>query len=185
MRHKAAHIVHGFNVRDRGKGTLDLLQPHLNEAGYTVYDRDYGWKGLLGVRIHNARVAQQIANSAQEGDIGVGHSNGCTILAMAADAGAPFDGLILINPALPNDRVFAPRLKWVDVYYSTGDLAVAAAMALRLLPWNWGGHQWGDMGRVGYRGSDPRVRAFEMDGRHSDIFKIPEVLRLMVERRRA
>lgn len=167
----AGYLIHGFNVSDHGRSTVRRMEPYLRESGYGPQVVGYGWLGMIGVRIQNPRIAKTIAESVQEGDIGVGHSNGCTILALAADAGAPFTGLILINPALPVHRHFAHGLKWVHVYYSTGDLAVAAAMALRILPWNWGGQQWGDMGRRGYTGSDKRVQSFNTgDHRHSDIF---------------
>lgn len=171
-----AHLVHGFNVRDQGMNTTDRLRPYINDAGMNVCDHDYGWMGLVGVRIFNKRIAEEIANCARKGDIGIGHSNGCTILSLAADAGAALTGLILINPALPPERAFAPQLEWIHVYYSSGDTAVQAARALQVLPWNWSvwgaKPQWGNMGATGYRGEDPRVCSFLTgEHRHSDIFK--------------
>lgn len=161
---KTAHFVHGFNVSDSGANTTDRLVPFFSAAGYNVHEHDYGWFGLLQVRFLNGRVAKRVAKSVRPGDIGVGHSNGCAILARAA-ALVPFDGLVLVNPALDKDTEFPASLRWIHVYHSNGDAAVSLA---RFLPM----HQWGDMGRVGYCGDDGRVLNFDHspDG-HSDIFK--------------
>jgi hypothetical protein len=145
-----AHLLHGFNVRDGGENTIDKLKPYLERAGFTPFDHDYGWLGLLGVRLHNGRIAQDVASKVKPGDIGIGHSNGCAILAEAARLGAPFAGLVFINPALDEDCVVAPHVKFVHVYHNEGDYAVWTA---RLLRFN---HPWGAMGRDGFKGTDPR-----------------------------
>lgn len=156
------HLVHGFNVTDGGKRTTDRLAPFFRGAGLSTRQHDYGWIGLLGVRFANPRIAARIVPSVKPGDIGCGHSNGCLILAMAADLGAPFAGLVFINPALETERAIARHVKWVHVYHNRGDVPVEAAQALDALPWNWGHrHPWGSMGNVGYLGPDPRVRNFD------------------------
>lgn len=145
------HLLHGFNVRDAGKASTDRLKPYFYAAGYQVLDHDYGWLGLVGVRLLDARIAARVAASVVPGDIGCGHSNGCTILSMAAEMGAPFAGLVYINPALDRDTPLAPHIPFAQVYNNDGDDAVEAARFLVA-------HPWGDMGRVGYIGPDWRYQ---------------------------
>lgn len=170
---RRAHVVHGFNVRDGGKATTDRLHPYLAGAGFEVVDEDYGWIGLLGVRLFNGPLARGIADrailnsNAGVKPVGIGHSNGCAILARAADLGAPFEALVLINPALDAERVIAPQVRQVHVYHSRHDAAVRTARWLR-----W--HEWGDMGARGYQGpADARYKCFDcsdyIEG-HSAIF---------------
>lgn len=146
-------LVHGFNVKDNGKGTTGKLAQRLPLEGKPCQFR-YGWKGLLGVRLFNGLLARLLSDMTSDGAVGIGHSNGCAILHRAAAAGAPFRHLILINPALDNDAEFAPGIERIDVLYNPTDPWVAAA---RWLPH----HPWGDMGRHGYSGHDPRVRNFD------------------------
>ena len=156
------HLVHGFNVSDNGRGSTDRLVPYFRKAGFTTRQHDYGWMGLLGARFRDPRIAARIARTVKPGDIGCGHSNGCTILAMAADLGTPFAGLVLINPALEADRVVARQVRWIDVYHNRGDVAVKASEFLDWLPWNLGGgHPWGDMGNKGFVGTDARYRNYD------------------------
>jgi len=165
-------LLHGFNVSDEGERTVGRLQPYFEQAGYVVRRPRYGWLGLLGVRVLNKRFARLLADLAEPGDVVVGHSNGCAIAVEAADLGAPFSQLVLINPALDSDRVFAPQIQRVHIWYSPSDTPVAFA---RLLPW----HAWGDMGAVGYRGPyDPRVSSYNKENGyaisssgHSDVFE--------------
>lgn len=160
------HLLHGFNVTDRGRDTTDRLIPHFRGAGFCVRDHDYGWFGLLQVRFRNKAVAQDLSKQVYHGDIGVGHSNGCTILAQAADMGAPFRGLVFINPALEAERYVAPQVEWINIYYNAGDVPVRVAKYL----WH---HPWGNMGQVGFSGEDDRVHnvdCSETVNGHSDIF---------------
>ena len=149
----AVHLVHGFNVTDDGGATTDRIAPYFEAAGFRPVEQDYGFLFLLGAWICNNRVAKRIAKQVKPGDIGCGHSNGCAILTRAADAGAPFDGLVLINPALDADFTFAPQLRWIHVYYNQDDGAVKLA---ELIP-HFLNKRWGAMGARGYVGTDPRV----------------------------
>lgn len=160
-----AHIVHGFNVKDAGKGTTDTLKPFLYAAGYEVLDQDYGWFGLLSVRFRNDDVARRIAKSVLPGDIAFGHSNAGDILRQAAWLGAPFKGIVLIHPALDRDTRLAPQVEWVQVYHSSKDEVVVASKFL------WFNHPWGDMGNVGYKGQDARWTNFEERFEHSEMFQ--------------
>lgn len=148
-------LVHGFNVRDGGRGSTDRLRPYLQEAGFRVYEADYGWMGLLGVRMNRTRMARKIAvlSDRYKCTIAIGHSNGCHFLREATFGQASIPWLVLINPALDSDADFSPHIKGVQVHYAEDDIVVPWA---RLIP----GSPWGDMGRRGYRGDDPRVESF-------------------------
>jgi hypothetical protein len=165
-------LIHGFNVSDEGEGTVGKLGPMFEAAGYTVKRPRYGWRGLLGVRALNKTFSRMITDMSEPGDIAVCHSNGAAIAAEAADLGAPFSQLVLINPALDHDRRFPRQLDAIHVWHSPSDGPLKFA---RLLPW----HSWGNMGAVGYRGpADARVTNYnkQSDFRvsssaHSDIFE--------------
>jgi pimeloyl-ACP methyl ester carboxylesterase len=164
-------LLHGFNVRDDGDGTVGKLAPYFEGAGFRVKRPRYGWTFLLGVRYLNPRASRMIADLAEPGDIVVGHSNGCAIAVGAAEHGAPFSAMVLINPALDSDYRFPRQLERIHIWHSPSDAPVSWA---RFLPW----HAWGDMGAVGYRGPfDPRVTSFNKENgyrisshAHSDVF---------------
>jgi pimeloyl-ACP methyl ester carboxylesterase len=164
---RGAHIVHGFNVDDGGAKTTNLLMPHLKQAGFRILDHDYGWFGLVQVRLCNGGIAETVRAATRRGDIGIGHSNGCAILMEAAQRGAQFTGLVLINPALDEDCKAPAQVRWIHVYHNREDSPVKWSRILLL-------HPWGAMGRHGYRGKDERYTNFdcypEVQG-HSDIFK--------------
>jgi len=164
-----AWLVHGYNIKDDGASTIDRLRPHLQAVGFAVMDIDYGWRGLLGVRLHNDKTAQQIARLAQPGDVGFGHSNGCAILHQASQLGAGLSGLVYVNPALNKNAVPGPKTDWCHVWHTKHDWTVQWA---KFLPF----HTWGNMGRVGFRGQDVRVCNFDMSASvsgHSHVFRDP------------
>jgi hypothetical protein len=165
-----AHLVNGWNVSDGGANTVDKLKPYLNGIGLSTLDHDYSFPGifpgLVQVRFGNTRVAESVFRHAHRGDIGIGHSNGACILAQAALMGAPLTGLVLINPALDEDFIVAPQVKWIHVYHSHNDYAVWFAKLLRFR------HPWGAMGRVGFKGTDPRYTNVDYTPfGHSDVFQ--------------
>ena len=160
-------LLHGFNVSDGGTGSIDKLKPYLRGE---VCEYDYGWKGLLGVRMANKGLAEKLARMVSPGDVGIGHSNGCAILHLASHMGAKFRKLVYINPALDSDAAPGPHVESLDVWHSPSDAPVRLA---RWLPW----HAWGDMGAKGYTGPDERVKNFDKQSAfslsssgHSDVF---------------
>lgn len=165
------HLVHGFNVRDGGKGSIAKLAPAFTSADFEVVTFAYGWLFLARVRFGTSKLARKLAASVRPGDIGVGHSNGCNLLNEAAWLGAPFAHLVYINPALDSDAALAPQVKSLDVWHSPSDAAVRVARVLWF-------HPWGDMGAVGYQGRpDSRIRSFNKErdfavssSGHSDVF---------------
>lgn len=150
-------LVHGFNVSDGGKGSIDHLRPVL-EAVYspTVHEFDYGYTFLLGALFGNPGRSRELARLSSRGDIGIGHSNGCALLHRASNLEqSHFDHLIYINPALDSDAVPGQKVKTLDVLYSPDDAATTVAA---WIPWVL----WGDMGNKGYTGQDPRVKNYNL-----------------------
>ncbi|RLB66444.1 MAG: hypothetical protein DRH08_06160 [Deltaproteobacteria bacterium] len=165
--------VHGFNVRDGGESTIGKIEPALSER-HDVCDFDYGWIGLLGVKLFGKRIARNLSKQVTVGSVGIGHSNGCMELIRACEYGAPFNHLILINPALDNDINIPINVSRVDVLHNIDDDVVTMA---KWYPFSY----WGDMGRVGYTGSDTRVHnhetfsLFNVSG-HSAVFSRADVV---------
>ncbi|MDX2464470.1 MAG: hypothetical protein QNK31_08185 [Porticoccus sp.] len=148
-----AVVVHGFNVSDRGKNTTAQLIPYFENENVEAEQFSYGWLGLMGVYFLNLRIVEQLVQKIAPGDIGIGHSNGCVIIHMAAHYGAPFRNIVYINPALNSNVSFAPHLEQIQVYHNDRDLAVKFGSWLRaLMPWApLGDPLWGDMGARGYQ----------------------------------
>lgn len=157
------HLAHGFRVRDRGANTVHRIEPLLVAEGLEVRRFSYPFTHLLFSWHWNTRWAvEELCERVQPGDGLIGHSHGCAIAARAAEAGAPFRWMILVQPALNANREFAAGLEQVHVYFNRGDAAVLAGKwwrrKTRLMPWRWRNpHDWGAMGRYGYLGGDRRI----------------------------
>lgn len=139
-------LAHGFNVRDSGKETTDKLLPYLK--AYNIQQADYGFLGLVGVRLYNDNIAKLIAGMVNDSTTGIGHSNGCAILVDAAKQTDRIKRLILINPALDSDTEFPNSVEQITIICNSHDTTVKAS---KWLPW----HVWGQMGKVGYTGENP------------------------------
>ena len=155
-------LVHGFNVKDGGKGTTDGLRPYFEAKGFTVLEFDTGWRFLAGVRFGNGKRARRLARMIRPGDILVGHSDGCNLINLASwhQSGAKGKPVacIYLNPALDRDTQLAPQVSAALVFYTRTDKIVAVANWLRF-------HPWGDMGRVGYI----EKNQVYLDGRYHNI----------------
>ncbi len=183
-RQETVILTHGFNVKDGGAGSIDKLKPYLGD--FRLLEADYGWFGLLSVRLYNDNIARMIKGMTPPQSIGIGHSNGCTLLMKACEFGASFRHLILINPALDKDTKIPLQVDRVDVLHNNYDNVVTAS---RFRPW----HPWGEMGRTGYRGDDPRVfnhetfHLFGVQG-HSEVFfksaDLAEYINMLIEEER-
>lgn len=168
-------LLHGFNVTDPMKSVGKLI-PYLEQEDIEPKLFRYGWIFLLGARFGNKRIARMFADVVEEGDMVIGHSNGCCIAHMAAHLGAPIERMAYINPALDRDARLAKQVQHLDVWHSPSDKPVRFA---RVLPWN----AWGDMGAVGYSGKpDTRITNFDKEhmqiahsDSHSDVFTYPKI----------
>ena len=138
------YLLHGFNVKDGGKNTIDHLIEPLTNAGHEVVEIDYGRLLRVRVRLLNEPIARVIAATVTPGSILIGHSNGATLAWMAAKFGAPVSKIFLINPALDRDA----ELPGVPVvcYHSPSDKVTWLA---KFIP----GSPWGSAGRNGLIGS--------------------------------
>lgn len=174
------YLIHGFNVKDRGAETTDRLKPHLAGYGYTPVDLDYGWTGMIKVRLCNRSIARAMAAAIIPGSAVIGHSNGAALIYQAARAGARFSHVTLINPALDSDLTIKGADS-VNVWFSPSDRIVWAARWLRR-------HTWGDQGRVGCTERDARYHninadiAFADQVGHSGIFDKERRLQAIVRR---
>jgi pimeloyl-ACP methyl ester carboxylesterase len=168
------HLLHGIHTEE-GDNTVANLSPHLSvSTNLSVIYHRYGYASAFTTRALNPLRAETLAREVSPGDIAVGHSNGaCLIWMMAKDYGCRFSGVVLINPALDEDKGFSKESvsHFIHVYYNGGDKAVSWAEFFF-------GHPWGQMGKIGYTGNDDRVRNYDCFGNdhdkpawgHSDIF---------------
>lgn len=170
-------FVHGFNVEDDGEKTINKLEEYVEKRH--VLHGNYGHFGLFGVRFFNKNIARTISGMTPSDTVAIGHSNGCTILVRAAEYGAKFSRLILINPALNRDMDFPEHIERIDIFHNIDDTTVSWS---KWLPF----HRWGAMGRYGSSSKDPRVfnhetkKLFNVSG-HSTIFNESGKLALYIK----
>lgn len=137
------HLIHGIHTSQPG-GTVAKLKPFFEGAGYEVVVHNYGYAHALTARFINPFRAIWLATKIEDGDVVVGHSNGCTLAWMISNKYRNNLGLVYINPALDDDAE-SYNSKWVNVYFNKGDEVVHWSKLLFA-------HPWGEMGRVGYTG---------------------------------
>jgi len=159
-------LVHGFNVWDGGKKSIQTLIPYFEKRGCTVDTLAYGWFGLIQARFCNDEVASELAkrvntleHQGYERVIVVGHSNGCAIAHLASPSIIhPNVKYVYINPALRREAEPAPVIQGIDVWYNGSDWAVALS---KILIWRATERPWGIMGRIGYTGYNPKFRNYD------------------------
>lgn len=174
------YLLHGYNVKDGGARTVGRLKYPLMQKGIDTRIPDMGDLSLIDVRFANQNIAKVIASMAGGPRNVIAHSNGALIANYAADAGLQIPKLVLISPALNKNFSFSSNIKSVVVYHSLGDAVLWFSHWLAM-------HGWGKMGRVGYTGSDKRVK--NVDGEayfgkslgHSSWFAYPDILQAIAE----
>jgi len=175
-------LVHGFNVSDGGAGTTGRLAEHYRkDPRYEVSEFSTGWRGLLGVRVSNKRRAQQLAARIQEGDILIGHSDGCNLIDMAVHEHTSMHpgkvNCVYFNPALDRDTALGKAVSKCIVFHTVSDRIVWLSRWLAF-------HPWGEMGMCGYKATKPSLHdprylniSYESIGHHglghSGVFKSP------------
>jgi hypothetical protein len=167
-------LVHGFNVRDKGKRSIDTLAPHLERLGWQVDkdEADYGWIGLLGVRLFKRKIVKRLVKALWDADLIITHSNGANFATAALNKMHSWDEYFVahISPALNTTTPCPNSVFSMLVLHTKNDWAVRLAS---LLPF----HPWGSMGAYGYLGKrDGRVTSEDYTGiveGHSDWFSDP------------
>ncbi len=172
---KSLVLVHGFRVRDGGARTVDRLASGLFQRGYQVDkdDADYGWHGLIRVRLFHYSAVERIAAALVDADVIIDHSNGRNYSDQAIWLAAESQPeqrwhVISISGAWGNNEAIHPCISRMDVLHTHNDRAVKVARWLRF------NHPWGNIGAVGYRGADPRVHNHDYTYRvsgHSNWFE--------------
>ena len=166
---KTIYLVHGFNVRDGGDATVNMLIPGLIAQGHKVRSIKYGHVGRLGVRACNDNTAATIASTVEPNSVIIAHSNGAALVYEAAQLGARFSDVFLINPALDNTKEIA-NAKRTTVFYAPSDPWTKLA---KWIPFS----NWGNMGATGYRGLNEFIVNINLDKlvdgimKHSGIFQ--------------
>lgn len=170
-------LIHGFNVSDKGVGSVGELRGFFAAKNYPYHILKYGHSFLLDTRFRNDNVARRVAEYIKNADrpvVVVGHSNGCTITYLAMTLyGAKPGHCVFINPALRSD-IKLPNVCSYDVWHSPSDKPVKWARWLPKAKFR----PWGDMGAVGalsVEGLDlinfNKEVAYEViSDRHSDVF---------------
>ncbi|MCK4871082.1 MAG: alpha/beta hydrolase [Gammaproteobacteria bacterium] len=181
-------LVHGFNVYNPEK-SVGKLRTFFEVRGCPTVIINYGHTGLIETRRKNPKIAKKIAAVVSAAKkvhpnrevIVVGHSNGCAIMHLATTKyAAAIDTSVYINPALEKHLAPGAAVKRCHVWHSPSDKPVKWGKRLsRIIPKRWfNARPWGEMGAVGYIGTDKRMFNFNKQAdfllvsrEHSDMFK--------------
>ncbi len=163
-------IVHGFNVFDGGKKSIDKLAPYLKEKypGAEIDKDSTDYKhGLIKVRFFSGPTVKRISEALHDADLVIGHSNGCnyTMKAVKRYVRNKYLHIINISPAL-NRKQRLRKLVFhkMDTFHSEGDWVVKLSTWLPF-------HPWGRAGAKGIKTTDPRHDNHAMkDPGHSSWF---------------
>lgn len=148
--------INGINRS--GPATVERMGIQLQAAGREVHRLTYPTRTWTGTRnrrnqyLDAVRMINQLPT--QPVDV-VAHSWGCMLACRMMELGGSdiFRNVIFFAPAIDRDWVFPLKaFRRLYVIHNEQDRAVWAA---RMFFTGW--HPWGDMGRVGYAGTDPRV----------------------------
>ena len=143
---KRVILVHGAGVFLGNSRLFNLYKP-LKDKGFTVNRFRYGYVFVLTSFIGNIFASKKLGKIIKDGDIVIGHSNGCLVADMAIKhavsyGGMPMDAsLICLAPALDTQRLFDWRWNNITIIRSPGDYTSLA----EYIPF----HPWGAMMRDG------------------------------------
>lgn len=168
------HLIHGIHTEPNSP--VKELIPYLVKEGFDVRYPEYGYELAVETRLLNPMIEGILLPYIEEGDILIGHSNGCALAYHLMQQGAPAVGAVFINGALETSIVRPGTCKWIDVYCNSGDTVTELA--------KWGAHYgladnvWGELGHLGYIGKDPKIQTLHCDTTsgepvvmgHSDLF---------------
>ena len=160
-------LVHGFNVRDGGAHTVDVIEPCILASGHDV-DRDegdYGYFNLFMVSLikskQRQRVLYRLAEAFKSADVIWTHSNGQNFSNQALDMLPPEYNntkvLIATSPAANCKTPIPQAVKAQLVMHTPNDWAVRLSS---YIPFS----RWGRQGARGYEGDDNRNTNYEDKG---------------------
>lgn len=157
---KVVKLVHGIRALNKGLGTMRGLRDVLRARGREAKIVEYGY---VLVPVTNRKAVSAVMAGVEPGDTVVAYSNGAWASVQAAELGKQMTHLVLVSPALHKGHAFPDHIHRIDVFYDPDDVPTRLAKWWRkftgIFPWRWGSpHGWGEMGRTGYSGTDPRVR---------------------------
>ena len=170
-------LVHGFNVWDGGRNTIDRLKPYLPPP---IVEHDYGPVLLLGLRCRNAQTVRDIGQALTPGSVLIGHSNGALICwEVARRYPHKVAGVVTINAAMRRDTQWPSYMPVLNLY-NPKDWAVLLGRIWSRLT-SLGGltpHGWGAAGRYGFTADQDHVQNLCTTGaqwehqasRHSGVF---------------
>lgn len=168
-------VVHGIHTAV-GDPVVEGLLPYLKAAGLDPVYVDYGWIAGVETRIANPLIVDTMLPFVNPGDIYVGHSNGCAIGYDLMRLGAPLAGAVFINGALEQTIARPANVRWIDVYFNSGDQITEAAKIGAAIGVT--DPVWGELGHAGYSGTDRAITNINCGATldmprvsgHSDIF---------------
>jgi len=175
-----AHLIHGFNVWDGGKGSVGTLAPYFRFGDQLPDLHSYGLVGVLLLRWRTKQAVEEILPSILDGDVLVCHSHGCLIAWKLIQAGAKPGAVICIQPAMRRDTVWPEDIP-VLCFYNEDDWVVSLGriwgrFASVANPW-LDRHGWGAAGRHGFdqESIDNRstLKGPTPASGHSGFFKLP------------
>lgn len=163
-------LLHGFNVRDGGAGTVDKFIDSVAKYECKSVEFEYGWLGFLGVRIAGGALSSVLAKLGEAQDFAIAHSNGCCIVHRALQKGLKLKFAIYIAPALDADvEIPFDSVERIYVLHSTNDFPVRIAKYIPLHPWGSMGNEGAERTKQGYKNIDCSSFA----AGHSDYFLKP------------
>lgn len=181
------HLIHGFNVRDGGEGSIGKLRPFFEDKGYEVILHDYGWVFLFLLRFKSKIAIERISIAVEDGDILVGHSHGCLICWGITQKGVKPGAVVCIQPSMRRDTLWPHDVPVLCLYNKRDWIVALGRMWGRftsvLRPWR-DRHGWGSAGRHGFTSKQKLVLSIESCQDwgsfsacwHSGIFKKPPIL---------
>lgn len=152
-------MIHGFNVRDGGRGTIAKMKKFFS---FPVVHK-IGWIGLIELRWRNKQIVRDILPLITSKDILVGHSNAALIIYRLIESGAKPKAIILFNAALRRDARWPDDILVLN-FHSSSDWVVQMARWWSRLT-SLGGltpHGWGAAGRYGFTSGQKNVTNIDM-----------------------
>lgn len=150
------HALHGIHTSPTSRRLRDMCPYIERGADSPVVYHEYGDIWAVQTRMKNPGIARRLAKLIEPGDVLLGHSNGNAIWMRSLLEGAPARGLVILNGALEPDIEFPKPLDFVHAYWNPDD-EVVPLTEVPIMRRVFFDPLWGEMGRTGYTGTDPRV----------------------------